>query len=314
MKILMMGNKESGKTTYMASAFGLLENGQNGFYIKTDSSSTTWFKTLFRSIRQGDYPNLSDKRNSYNFELYHHQKKVLDFEWIDYYGGVITEASADKLTSDIDSSDGMIIFLEATALMAKDNSVHQFRRILALITKKLANSDVGLFTIIVVITKYDAIANGIAYERVVEPLNEFLSSTDENDSIYARVIPVSCTKNGFYNVELPLLDMLDSGMKVSYLSAIAEAKQYADKWSDFSDRIGILDWAVSRLTSQPTNGEIADKYRQKALQKIDLFKSIEEPMKRLSDYVANYSIQLPQSSVPRIVLPSSVESRRFIEL
>ena len=50
MNILMLGNKDSGKTTYMSSAFGLMEKGVSGFFIKTDTSSREWFHKLFQAI------------------------------------------------------------------------------------------------------------------------------------------------------------------------------------------------------------------------------------------------------------------------
>ncbi|SFR92158.1 hypothetical protein [Anaeromicropila populeti] len=315
MKILMIGNKESGKTTYMASSFGILENGQNGFYLKTDTSSNMWFKKVFETIKQGQYPELSDKRNNYQFELYHHQKKILDFEWIDYYGGVILESNVSKLTEDIGSADGIILFLDAISLLENNNSVHQFRRILGLITNKLTEIESGLFSVIVVITKADMVPNGSSLEQLYQPLSQFISSTDENKNIYARIVPVSCTNRGFYNVELPLLDMLDSGMKISYLTAIVEAKQYAETCMNYNKHRGILDWTVSRLSGVETNGELAEKYRRMAMEKIDLYESIEEPMERLSEYVKNYVIRLPWDSRKDAMLSTNTSGgRRLIEL
>lgn len=315
MKILMIGNKESGKTTYMASSFGILENGQNGFYLKTDASSNVWFKKVFASIKQGQYPNLSDKRSSYQFELYHHQKKILDFEWIDYYGGVISESNANQLTEDIGSADGVILFLEATALLENNNSVHRFRRILALIMQKLTTINAGLFTVIIVITKTDMVPNGTSLEQLSQPLSQFIADTDGNKNIYARIAPVSCSARGFYNVELPLLDMLDSGMKMSYLTAMAEAKQYADTCVNYGKRRGIVDWAFSRLSGVETNGELAGRYLRMAREKVALYQSIEEPMKRLSEYVSNYDVKLPWDSRKAAVSSAGASGgRRLIEL
>lgn len=298
MKMLMMGNKESGKTTYMASAFGLLEDGQNGFFIKTDSSSTQWFRALFKSIKAGFYPSLSDKRNSYEFELYHYQKKVLDFEWIDYYGGVIAEANANKLSEDIDSSDGVILFLEASALLNKNNTVTQFRRILALITQKLTKLE-HLFTVIIVITKYDMIPDYVPFSQIQAPLDNFLSTAANNDNIYTCVVPVSCTGKGFFNVELPLLDMLDSGLKIEYIKVANEAKRLAEEAQDYASKIGVFDWIYSKLNGMATNGEMAESYIKKAQDKIELFKSLKGPMKSLSDFVRDYEIVLPKASDPQ---------------
>jgi hypothetical protein len=314
MKILMIGNKESGKTTYMASAFGLLEQGQSGFFINSDSGSTQWFKALFQSIKNGMYPALSDKRSKYAFELYHYQKKVLEFEWIDYYGGIVTEMNAEQLVKDIDTSDGIILFLEAAALLERNTSVTQLRRILALITYKLTQQT-RLYTVIIVITKYDKILSGVSLSQIQEPLQGFLSSVGNNENIYTRVIPVSCTKEGFFNVELPLLDMLDSGLKTSYLNVAEEVMKYSEQAKYYADRIGVMDWIVSKVIGADTNREMAEGFLQKATSKLELFESLEVPMTNLSNYVSNYQIVLPNESTKSIEKNSASNGhRRRVEL
>ena len=315
MKIMMIGNKESGKTTYMASAFGLLENGQNGFYLKTDASSNQWFKKLYHAIEQGQYPNPSDKRDRHQFELYHHQKKILDFEWVDYYGGVITESSATTLTEDIESADGMILFFETPALLENKPSLHQFRRILSLITKKLTEIDGGLFSVIIVITKTDMVPAGTLLEELSAPFRTFIESVENHDHIYTRVVPVSCTSKGFFNVELPLLDILDSGMKIAYLTAALQAKEYAESYQSYNNQRGVFDWVFSRLFGAATNGELAQGYLAQAREQIALFESIEEPTKRLAEYVAEYTIRLPwEQEAQAPVKKRTADSQRLIEL
>lgn len=316
MNILMIGNKESGKTTYMASAFGLLEGGISGFYIRTDASSQSWFHKLFSEIKMGNYPSATDKRGSYEFALYYNQNKILDFNWIDYNGGVITEQSIDNLEIDIDKSEGMMIFLEAEALWRNITSVHKFRRILALISSHLENSENPLFSVVIVLTKYDRIPLNVSIKEVTEYINMFLEEAKQNDKLYVRVVPVSCTSKGFYNVELPLLDILDSGMKIDYLTKILEVNSYAEEYKKYDEQRGIIDWGISRLLGVKTNGEIADEYLQMALQKIELFEKIEKPTEYLSSYVENYTIRYPNvGSID--VAPNKLEqknSHRFIEL
>lgn len=313
MNILMMGNKESGKTTYMASAFGLLEDGISGFYIRTDASSKAWFTKLFSEIKQGRYPNATDKRGIYEFGLYFNQKKILDFNWIDYNGGIITEHNIDNLEGDIAKSEGMMVFLEADALWRNNSSIHKFRRILALISSHIENSDNPLFSVIIVLTKYDRIPVNVGIDEVTEPIQGFLDSAKQNDKLYVRVVPVSCTSSGFFNVELPLLDILDSGMKIEYLTAVLEAKTYAEEFEKYNNSRGLIDWGISKLFGVKTNGEIAEEYRNKALMKIEMYESIEKPTEALSNYVRNYSIRFPNTTdhYENIL---STSSQRFIEL
>ena len=313
MNILMIGNKESGKTTYMASAFGLLEGGVSGFYIKTDVSSKTWFRKLFSEIKNGNYPNATDKRSTFEFELYHDQTKILDFNWIDYNGGIITEQSIDNLEKDIAQSEGMMIFLEADALWRNNTSVHKFRRILALIANHLENSEHPLFSVVIVLTKYDRISADVGLDEVTEHIKMFLDDAKNNDKIYVRVVPVSCTDKGFYNVELPLLDILDSGMKIEYLTTILEAKAYAEEFEKYHNKRSLIDWAISRFLGVKTNGEIAEEYREQAQRKIQLYESIKTPTENLSSYISNYSIMFP-NVIKNIDVIKNKKSRNFIDL
>ena len=296
MKILMIGNKESGKTTYMASAFGVMNDGISGFYIHTDDSTKHWFQRLYKEIRNGGYPDATDKRGSYQFQLYHNQKEVLDFEWIDYNGGIITELSIENLSTDINESDGMMIFLDSVALLHNDISTHRFRRILALISDKLEKTESHLFSVIIVLTKYDKIPSDVTFEQVKSPIQGFIDSANKNDKLYIRVVPVSCTKNGFYNVDLPLLDILDSGLKFSYIITGLEVKYYAEQAQDYAKRIGLLDWGASKLFGLKTNGELANECLSKAQERKNLFRSLEKPMENLSKHVSEYTLIFPNAN------------------
>lgn len=294
MKILMIGNKESGKTTYMASAFGMLNDGVSGFYINTDTPTKQWFQRLYKQIDSGYYPDATDKRGSYHFQLYYNQRSVLDFDWIDYNGGIITDTSIENLKKDIDSADGMLIFLDSEALLNNDIATHRFRRIIALISEKLESEDSLLFSVIIVLTKYDKLPAGTGVESVTESISPFIDDVKENDKLYIRVVPVSCSGKGFYNVDLPLLDILDSGLKLSYLMAGVEANYYAAQAVDYAKKIGMIDWIGSKLFGAKTNGELSTEYRDKALERLNLVETIKMPVGKLADYVANYVVTYPK--------------------
>lgn len=313
MKILMVGNKESGKTTYMAGSFGVLEGGINNFFVDTDASSKKWFQRLFRSIKQGDYPNPTDKRQNYNLKLYHKRQKILDFEWVDYNGGVITEANVEKFKQDMDSSDGIMIFLEAHALWQNRPSVHKLRRIISLIQEHLENYDKPLLSVIIVLTKYDNIPVDVSFDEVTKNLQNFMTAVKDNKKIYARIVPISCTTNGFFNVELPLLDVLDSGLMIDYLTNIAAAQYYAEQANENRKKTGFIDELGSFITGNPTYREIAEAYVKMAQERIALIESLEKPIENLRQYISNYEIVFPNverlSRTSTIVIPR----RRFIE-
>lgn len=293
MKILMIGNQESGKTTYMASAYGMLESGVEGFHIRTDEDTSRLYGKLFRAIKSGSYPLASDKRKLHSFDLYHNTKNVLHFDWIDYNGGIVNTLDADELMNDIDTSDGLMLFFEAKALLEQKNSVHRMRRILSLISQKLATVEAPLFTVIIVITKVDQLGTADEYEQAIIPLRRFIENTKGNNKIYARIIPVSCTSKGLYNTELPLLDMLDSGLRLARQTAANSAVEHNEKAKSWYAQRGIFDWVFSRLQGLPTNVEMAESQWQKAKEQVELYKTLEKPMNKLGDYVSSYEVLLP---------------------
>lgn len=313
MKILMVGNKESGKTTYMASAFGLLASGIEGFNIECDYTTRNWFEKLYQAVKNGKYPVASDKRDEFFFKLSCFGTNVLDFSWIDYNGGVIREMDADKLMTDIKECDGVMLFFDAVALRDNAASIHQLRRILTLLSKKLGEIEVPLFSVILVVTKTDLLRSTDEYMKAVAPLNNFLENVSGNDDVYARVVPVSCTSNGFYNAELPLLDVLDSGLKIAYLTAAYQAQKHAEQAIEYSNKRGIGDWIFSKLSGLPTNGELAESELKVALAQKQLFESIEGPTERLSTYVQDYTIKMPWELVKAMPQRKNSSGRRLID-
>ena len=313
MKILMVGNKDSGKTTYMASSFRVLENGINNFYIDTDDDSKRWFQRVSSAITNGSYPSATDKRQNYSLKLYHWNKEILDFEWVDYNGGVITEKDVTNFKQDIDDSDSIMIFLEADALWKKLHYVNRLKRIISLIQEHLEKYAKPLLSVIIVVTKYDKIPNGVSFEEVTKDLQNFVEATKGNKKIYARIVPISCTANGFYNVELPLLDVLDSALEVAYLTNAVAANAYEEQAKAYANQSGIINSFVSWWFRELSNRERATVCYELAQEKVAMFKSLEAPIQALRQYISSYEIIFPNASTPEPQPTTNVSRRRFIE-
>lgn len=309
-KILMIGNKDSGKTTYMASAYGIMKTGRFGFKVYGDDDSDAWLTKLYHQIKVGQYPIPTDKRGKFSFDLYYYQQKVLSFEWIDYFGGVITESRSEELSKDIDEADAIMIFLEAPALAGNKKSVTQFRRIQALITEKLTSMD-RHFDVIAVITKYDLVGESIPYEKVCEPLSNMKSGLSSKENIYFRIVPVSCTAGGFVNVDLPLIDILHTGLGMNYAAHGLLAKAHAKKAVELNNRSGIIDWAFSRLLGAKTNGELAKEQLQAALSEKKLWEELEAPFEQLDKYRDNYHVEIPVARAFTAANPAPDRRSRF---
>lgn len=297
--ILMIGNRDSGKTSYMASAYGIMNAGKYGFYVYGDDESDLWLKTIYQQIKNGQYPLPSDKRSQFNFDLYYHQTKVLSFEWVDYFGGVITEDRSEELMADIDHADAIMIFLEATALRNNDHSITQFRRIQHLITRKLMQTDRHI-DVIVVVTKYDLIGESTSLDVVCKPLTNLFSSLSQRDNIHFRLVPVSCTASGFMNVDLPLVEILYSALLASYVHSTQKASVLTKNANYYAKRIGLFDWIVSQVFSLRTNDELAEEFYRKANEEVKLLEQMKEPFEKLRDYRDNYPAQIPIAIITQL--------------
>lgn len=291
-KILMIGNKDSGKTTYMASSYGLLKGGKFSFYIHADEDTDMQLNKLYTSIQQGGYPALTDKRESFNFDLYYYQQQVLSFEWLDYYGGVINESKAEQLQNDLDDADAIMLFIEASALLHNQRSITQFRRILYLISNKLMNEE-RFFNVIIVLTKYDLVGDSAPYDEVCRPLEQFRASISEKENIYFNIVPVSCTSKGFVNVDLPLIDILHSGLYIQCMSLLDEVQTNEERFQEYNSKRGIIDWTISRFFGLQTNGEIADAALKDMQKQLAIYKQLETPFEKLNQYRQEYQVVIP---------------------
>lgn len=307
-KILMIGNTDSGKTTYMASSYGLLNGGKFGFYVHADEDTDRWLNTLYTSIQQGGYPMPTDKRGSFNFDLYYYQQQVLSFEWLDYYGGVINESKSEQLQNDMDNADAIMLFIEAPALLHNQKSITQFRRILYLISNKLMNEE-RFFNVIIVLTKYDLVGNSAPYDEVCRPLEQFRESISGKGNIYFRIVPVSCTSKGFVNVDLPLIDILHSGLYIRCLSSLYGVQAQEKRFQEYNPKRGFIDWTISRLFGLQTNGEIADAALKEMQKQLELYKQLETPFEKLSQYRQEYQVVIPSLTTGECKKQESRRSR-----
>lgn len=291
-KILMIGNKDSGKTTYMAGSYGVTKNGIYGFRISADQENDRWLSKIYSGICAGGYPLPSDKRGEYSFDLLYQGKKVHAFNWVDYYGGVISEAKSEKLQTDMDDAEAVMVFIDGEALLNQEKKITQFRRIMALISDKLV-METDYFNVIVVVTKYDKVGRSASLEKVCRPLENFAEAIKNKENIYFRIVPVSCTCQGFYNVDLPLLDILHTSLLIRYMKAREQCIRHVEKVSEYTKKSGIIDWIGSRLTGMPTYGDLAVSSRKAALEELQKMEALETPITKLGEYIGEYQILIP---------------------
>ncbi|MFI3305298.1 MAG: hypothetical protein R3Y68_02150 [Rikenellaceae bacterium] len=291
MNILMIGNKDSGKTTYMTSAYGSMQSLSDSFSIHTDSISHKLFVEQYNSMRgNGVYPPATLRRNSFDFHLKYNGNTVHNFTWNDFNGGVISERSTENeklLVHDIHCSDGLMLFFDAQQL--KNNSIAtKVREIIRLLAKNLKSIERPYY-ISIVITKSDLI--GLRYndelETVLQPLKPMLNIINANEYIQSIVTPVCCIKNKIINADFPILYMLHGGM-MNYISKESDRLDNELKlYQNFVESAGTFDDIKSFFCNEPTYREIAKKKAQEIQPQIDYYNSMLETLKTLVNRLSN---------------------------
>lgn len=129
MKITMLGTSRSGKTTYLAAMLGLLYDAAvDKFNLRTFESTDTALCNEIDSINslytRGEFPiSTDDDIRKLSLSLCKENKKLVDFDFIDYRGGALIEISKDensehteKLSTAIMLSDVVMVFVDAIIL------------------------------------------------------------------------------------------------------------------------------------------------------------------------------------------------------
>jgi hypothetical protein len=205
-----------------------------------------------------------------------------------------------------------MIFLDAQSLAEKNYNENQLRRILYIIGDKLADTE-RRFDVIAVITKYDLVAESHFLQEVVMPLEQLESSLNLRDNIHFRIVPVSCTAKGFWNVELPLLDVLCSGLQAKYDRHGLAVPESQEKAAYYYRKRSTLDYVLCKLLGLKTNDQLAQEYSQKAKNIQKSMHNLDNALEQLKAYRDHYKIEIPKPS--GTYTPPSVKNKfRFRNL
>ena len=293
MKMLMIGNKSSGKTTYMTSSYGHLQRDiTGGFTIKAvENIDHNSFVAQYKALKtSGVYPPATMKRSSYNLNLFYNGNNVHSFQWNDFNGGIIDERVTQNtsiLKKDMAESDGLMLFFDAVEL--KKNTLEtRMRQIIRLIAQNLKSIERSYFVTIVV-TKVDLINLKSAedLESIAEPIIPLINILNANEDILFHCIPVCCTKEKIVNVDYPILYMLHGGLYIDCITKQQKLQQEIDTFNSYNEQSGFFDDIKSFFYSEPTYRELAYKKQQELIPQICYYEEMENSLNELINYLNN---------------------------
>lgn len=292
MKIVMIGNTNVGKTTYMASLYGIMQQQVEGFSLKAiNTNDHARLYELAQAIAHDNYPSATDQRGEYDFFLQHQGKDTFAFRWADYRGGAIkekqTSEQASLLIKDLREADGIMMFCDCDALMRGDIRANEIRRMTTLVTQALRDIEKPI-SLAIILSKTDKISH--FQEKIISPFEGLISVINASDWVIGAFIPIACG-NHFMNVPMPLLFSLYAAVYVQALVAQNLAEQYynrAMEWQQKSQGVeGFFRWIGDKWNGNPTDEELAQRELAVSVEHYQKFEFIKDPVLSLASYLEN---------------------------
>ena len=189
-----------------------------------------------RLMRLGTFPEASNRRSVYQFQLWHGEDRVFDFVWRDYRGGALTEGSgsaqAVQLRADMESAGGLVIMVDSTELTGNPRSRAAVRPLVSTAIRLLSQRK-ELMPVVVALTKWDLVATTAQQtnEAARDLLGGLMDAISGTDHLYGALIPVACGRQPL-NVVLPVLWCLHVGIAVrgAALSSASATTGSSSSW------------------------------------------------------------------------------------
>lgn len=216
---LMIGDKDSGKTTYMNCAYGMLKSTNIGgvSIVAKYETDDLLFSKLFSNVKSGIYPLPTEKRNQYEFNITYNGETIHEFSWTDYNGGILFQQSnqdAVQFTKDIKNTSGLMLFFDSQRL-ARHDMDEVMRRMIKIISQSLPSVE-NEFFINIILTKFDMLKKKEQknLDLLTQDLRPLTNIIDGNDNIHLNIIPVCCKKDKIINCDDSLMLMMIGPLKV----------------------------------------------------------------------------------------------------
>ncbi|MEO0684704.1 MAG: hypothetical protein AAFY76_06550 [Cyanobacteria bacterium J06649_11] len=288
-KVTMLGYTGAGKTCYMAAMYAVMKLGISGFNfseqdLDRDLHLTDEWDAL---IDQHVWPQPSDEnaaKKPYKFKFTYGFKPVMNFEWLDYRGGALSDSSSQAdvqtLRNHIQQSSCLLFCISAEDLARpKMQRVRKSRadRMMSFVSDSIQPSENRPFPVVFVITKFDQYPEPNDAEGVVERIKEIFPTFWASPGWLTSVCPVSLGKglhedpaNGEIdpvNVQMPVIFALFCQLYEEKIRREAQLSNLANHQSNLSrsyQDIQKLPWWKKRIINWSQSTDI-EKNTQRQL-------------------------------------------------
>jgi GTPase SAR1 family protein len=271
-KIIMLGDRASGKTCYILAMYEAMQFGTHGFAVTTVDPdqgvklSNLW-KTLVNESGNNRWPDKTNQISIYKFEFSEGLDSKLEFEWVDYRGGAMSEESSERdvqeLKKQVLQSSGVFLCISGEHLKEKITDGNKFKisvdtkakfmiKYLVDFGKEISREERQFSPIIITISQYD-LCHKRAKEELIEDIKKiFPPLFIENAYWNVMICPVSLGKelaeNPDYgrispkNVDLPVMFALYCKIGQLRKSQDQEYQKNLAILDDFEESNSFIRW------------------------------------------------------------------------
>lgn len=298
LNVMMVGFSGTGKTSYMGAMYRIFnQSGYNGFRISAvDNDNHRALLSMGRRLLEGVYPEGTDIRDVYEFELFHNNEDLLRFNWMDYRGGVLNERGNSELRDVVDQivkADALMVFVDTPRLLSEpDESEKLLRRIQLLLQNAISAIKNNLLVVSFVMTKadcvddYEVLSKSSAWQRCAN----ILKMLGENENVFGVVSFVKVGRE-CENVEYPFLHTMSMGLKMrieqiakELVDAVEKAKRYNEDGSLF-DEVGTFFKKIFVNERSKSKWDLGNEEIAKADRLYRKFEKLENPLERIVDII-----------------------------
>lgn len=204
-KYTMIGMSSAGKTCYITAMYMKMSAGFDGFTLVTDDKTRTKLERDILTLRepkgQDRFPTATDETTtrSYEFRLSYETKKIINFEMLDYAGGLLRsrENTYAQVKESIAESTALYIFVDGKSFCAgdreerKENVFYDCAMTVTPIIQDFADTHEGnLPPIVFVVTKADLCKQYVSSEEITTVIKDLFSPAF-SEGTYSYICVVS---------------------------------------------------------------------------------------------------------------------------
>ncbi len=272
MKITMIGDKSVGKTTFMMSTYGLMQDEKTtGFKLKCRNESA--HERLIRAYNDfrslGEYPPPTVQMSEYEYDFYDGDEWVMDFSLVDIRGESIHDYNVDELTEKLLQSHAMMLFLNGYDIINGKDVSEQLFDIKMLINNSFVTDNQSRL-IMVVFSQCDRIPDfgDETIAQLTQTVQDLKDMAEKSNNISFCAVPTACSLDCMMDLDYAFVYLMHFG----YLTDVLQRRKSIEEeiqrirelwgsgfWDGLTDLLGINDERdEARIRYRVLEGQIAE--------------------------------------------------------